>query len=241
MQQSINDILRLQDVELANAMTELKNDPAKLSDFISQRKGELYNSVSKEHSDNYEKVYGDLIRSGDTIKNITYYHVRNKDLHNLQDSILNSAENNAQAAVYDSQIAKRQFEINEWTSENKRDTLFFMQLALIGLTLVAPLLYITRIGLMPYSVFSGLSFLILVALVLTFVVRYQYTNVWRDMRFWNRRRFPQKQPPLKYSPTCEAVQGLADVAASTYSQVSDAASSTYSRVSDVVNYAKNSS
>jgi hypothetical protein len=205
--QEINDVLALQDVELANSMTQLKKNPAGLTTFIQQRKADLYNAVAKEHSDNYQKVYGDMTRSSNTIKNISYYHVRNTDLDNTQNAIFTNAKNNADAAVFDSQVAKRQFEINEWTVGNKQDTLFVMQLLFIALTFIAPLLYLTRIELLPLSVFIGIVSLITIALILTFVIRYQYTDKTRDYRFWNRRRFASMGgPPV--APTCEAIQAL---------------------------------
>ena len=204
---NISDVLTLQDVELANAMTALKGNPGKLSEFISSRKAQVYNSVTKEHSDNYAKVHGDLIRAGDTIKNITYYHVRNKDLDNTQEAVYSKAKADADAATYDSQIAKRQFEINEWTVGNKQDTLFIMQLIFISLTFIAPLIYLVRLDLLPLSVFYGIVSLILIALILTFMIRYQYTDKTRDLRFWNRRRFANMGGPPTI-PTCEAIQGL---------------------------------
>jgi hypothetical protein len=224
LEKNIQDTLRLQDIELANAMTTLRNNPAQLSQFISQQKGALYNTVTKEHSDNFEKVYGDLVRSGDTVKNIAYYHVRNKDLDNTQQSVFSNARAAADAATYDSQIAKRQFEINEWTAGNKRDTLFFMQLLFIALTIIAPLLYLTRAGFVPMSVFSTISFLILAALVLTFAVRYQYTDKSRDLRFWNRRRFQQYGGPPT-APTCESVQALYSSSLSASASMADQAMS----------------
>jgi hypothetical protein len=206
MDRNISDILTLQDVQMANAIRDLKGDPAKLTQFISSRKADLYDKVTKEHSDNFEKVHGDMIRAGDTIKNISYYYVRNKDLDNAQLSLFDSAKTEAEAAMYDSQIAKRQFEINEWTAGNKMDTLFVMQLTFIALMIVAPLLYMTRLGYIPVTVFSMISFLLLVALVLTFVVRYQYTSKSRDFRFWNQRRFPgMGRPPP--APTCPGLDG----------------------------------
>ncbi len=216
--QEINDVLTLQDVELANSMTQLKKDPAGLSTFIQQRKADLYNAVTKEHSDNYQKVYGDMTRSSNTIKNISYYHVRNTDLDNTQQAVFASAKNNADAAVFDSQVAKRQFEINEWTVGNKQDTLFVMQLLFIALTFIAPLLYLNRIELLPTSVFIGIVSLITIALILTFVIRYQYTDKTRDYRFWNRRRFASMGGPPT-APTCEAIQALP-------SQITSAAQST---------------
>ena len=239
LEKNIQDTLRLQDIELANAMTSLRNNPAQLSQFISQQKGALYNTVTKEHSDNFEKVYGDLVRSGDTVKNIAYYHVRNKDLDNTQESVFSNARAAADAATYDSQIAKRQFEINEWTAGNKRDTLFFMQLLFIALTITAPLLYLTRAGFVPMSVFSTISFLILLALVLTFVVRYQYTDRSRDLRFWNRRRFAQYGGPPT-APTCESVQALYSSSMAATASMADQAKSTLTNTASKVQAALSS-
>lgn len=208
LDQNIRDVLRYQDVELANAMNTLKDDPAKLTQFINTRKADLYNTVTKEHSDNFAKVYGDLGRAADTTKNILYYHVRNKDLDRTQEAVFKRAAMDADNATYDSQVAKRQFEINEWSSSNKLDTLFFFQLLFIGLTLLAPLLYMSRIGMIPNGVFYGVSLLIVTALVLTVAVRAQYTEKTRDLRFWNRRRFQQMGGPPT-PPTCESIQGLA--------------------------------
>lgn len=204
---TINNVLVQQDVELAQAIQKLQSDPAKLSEFVSARKAELYNTVTKEHSDNFQKVYGDLGRSSDVVKNILYYHTRNKDLDGLQKSIFDKAKSEADAATFDSQNAKRQFEINEWTASNKSDTLFFLQLLFIALTITAPLLYLSRIGLIPNSVFYGLTMLLTVALVLTLTVRIIYTKDVRDNRFWNRRRFAQMGGPPT-PPTCESIQEI---------------------------------
>jgi hypothetical protein len=206
--QNIQNVLQLQDVQLANAMNDLRQDPAKLADFVAQRKAELYNAVTLEHSDNFQKVFGDLQRSSDTTKNILYYHVRNKDLDNVQNAVYGRAKKEADAATFDSQNAKRQFEMNEWTAANKQDTLFFLQLVFISLTIIAPLLFIQRAGLLPTSVFYGISVLLIIALVLTVAVRAQYTEKTRDNRYWNRRRFQQMGgPPV--IPVCPDVTGTA--------------------------------
>lgn len=205
---NIQDALNAQDVELANALTELKGDPAKLADFMSSRKADLYNTVTNEHSDSFKKVFGDLQRSSDTTKNILYYAVRNKDLDTLQEQIFARTKAEAENATFDSQTAKRQFEANEWTSGNKNDTLFFFQLLFIGLTLTAPLLYLQKTGSIPTTVFYGVVGLVMVAIVLTVIVRARYTEKTRDQTFWNRRRFQQMGGPPT-PPTCEAIQAFA--------------------------------
>jgi hypothetical protein len=207
LENTISNVLVQQDVELAQAIQKLQSDPAKLSEFVSARKAELYDTVTKEHSDNFQKVYGDLGRSTDVVKNILYYHTRNKDLDGLQKAIFDKAKSEADAATFDSQNAKRQFEINEWTASNKGDTLFFLQLLFITLTITAPLLYMSRLGWIPNSVFYGLITLLTIALVLTLVVRIIYTTDIRDNRFWNRRRFAQMGGPPT-PPTCESIQEI---------------------------------
>lgn len=219
LQQNIQNVLQLQDVQLANTMNTLRQDPAKLAEFVAQRKGELYNAVTQEHSDNFQKVYGDLQRSSDTTKNILYYHVRNKDLDSVQQAVYGRAKKEADAASFDNQNAKRQFEMNEWTAANKQDTLFFLQLVFISLTIIAPLLFLQRAGLLPTSVFYGISVLLIIALVLTVAVRAQYTEKTRDNRYWNRRRFQQMGgPPLIPVPVCPTAT---DAAQNIYSQGKD--------------------
>jgi hypothetical protein len=206
LDKNINDVLYLQDVELANAMNDLKGDGTKLATFINSRKSDLYNAVSSEHSDSFQKVYGDLERSTNTTKNLLYYNVRNKDINNLQNALLNRSTNDVNNATYDNQIAKRQFEINEWTSGNKMDTLFFFQVLFIYLTLTAPLLYMKNAGFIPSSVFYGTTGLLTIAVIMTVIVRAQYTEKTRDNRFWNRRRFAQMGgPPVL--PSCPAITG----------------------------------
>jgi hypothetical protein len=233
LEQNIRQTLDFQDVELANAIAALKGDSAKLSEFVSARKSSLYNTVTREHSDNFQKVYGDLQRASDTTKNILYYHVRNKDLDRTQQAVLDKAKGEADNATIQSQNSKRQFEINEWTVGNKQDTLFFLQLLFIALCVTAPLLYMSRTGMIPNAVFYGVSGIVILALVLTIIVRAQYTNQSRDNHFWNRRRFAQMGGPPTL-PTCEAIQGLAARAAQSGQNVFESSAATFEQVQSSV-------
>lgn len=229
LEQNIKATLDSQDVELANAIAALKQKPSELADFVRARKGALYSTVTREHSDNFQKVYGDLQRAGDTTKNIMFYHVRNKDLDRTQQAVFNKAKGEADNATIQSQNSKRQFEINEWTVGNKKDTLFFLQLLFIALCVTAPLLYMSRAGMIPNGVFYGVSGLVFIALILTLVVRVQYTNQTRDNHFWNRRRFAQMGGPPT-APSCEAIQGLAARVAQAGENVFESGAATYEDV-----------
>lgn len=217
---AISNAISTQDLELAQAITDLKGDPAALAAFVTGRKSELYNAVTLEHSDTFKKVYGDYQRASDTNNNILYYYIRNNDLNTLQGNLVTNAENTASAAQHDSHLAKRQYEINEWTGSNKADTLFVFQMILIALSVSAPLLYLQRKGILPMSVFIGITALLFIAILCTIIVRAQYTNVTRDTRFWNRRRFPgMGGPPV--APTCQAVVTGLNSAANTASTVAE--------------------
>lgn len=207
LEKNIQDVLQLQDVQLANAMNTLKGDSAKFADFINSRKAAIYNTVTNEHSDNFEKTYNDFVRASEGTKNILYYHTRNKDLDRLQQEVFARAKGEADAATYDSQTAKRQFEVNEWTANNKMDTLFVFQLVFITLTITAPLLYLSKTGVIPSSLTYLLFSLLCIAIILTLVVRIQYNTQARSNRYWNRRRFAQMGGPPTL-PTCEAIREL---------------------------------
>jgi hypothetical protein len=186
---SSTDFTQYQDLQLLNALNDLKRDPTALQNFMNANKSQLYNGITSEHSDSFQKVYNSMIESSNSTKNTLYYAVRNKDLDSVQNLMLDNVTGLAENAAFDNQVARRQFEINEWTNGNKMDTLFFMQLLFIYLTFTVPLLYANKAGFLPSSVFYGIAGLLTFALIMTVVVRAQYTNKIRDAHSWNRRRF----------------------------------------------------
>ncbi len=210
-----SQITQASDIFLVNALSKLKEDVPALNAYTAATKDQLYGKVVQEHSDTFTKNYNDLTNASNTNKNVMYYYIRNKDLNKIQGSIASRAESDAMAAQHDSHLAKRQFEINEWTNGNKLDTLFVFQLIFIGLLISAPLLYIKRLGLLPSSIFYAVVLLIFLAILFTIVIRAQYTLKSRDQRFWHKRRFPG--PPVAPPGSCPSasdilggIQGLSD-------------------------------
>jgi hypothetical protein len=87
------------------------------------------------------------------------------------------------------QLAKRQIEINEWTYNNRMETLFVFQILFISLMIVAILMYLRGAGFIG-ALFMGYVILLLVAVVIIIIVnRSMYTNRIRHNRFWSKRRF----------------------------------------------------
>ena len=135
-----------------------------------------------------------------------------------REKVFSSIQNQSKLLKNTNETARRQYEINEWTSSNKMDTLFFYQLLLITLSIIAPLLYMHKINLLPSTAFYGISGILGIAVVLTLIVRAQYTYSTRDLRYWNRRRYPQTAPPTAVS--CDAIMGQIDEASAAYTAAS---------------------
>jgi hypothetical protein len=187
----ITDTTTQQSIELATALAQIQASGGSnaIAMFSGNQRASLMNTIMKEHSDTAAENIGDLARSQDSLNNVMYYYSRNNDVNNIQSAILDRARSEAQGAARDSQLSKRQFEINEWTSSNKAETLFMMQLLLIAVTFTIFMLFLNRMEIIPTSVFSLITALVFIAFIFTFVVRYQYTNYLRDGRYWNRKNY----------------------------------------------------
>ena len=186
----ISDTTTKQQLELITALAEIQGGSSNaLADFTRDSRQSLMNTIMQEHSDTAVNNVGNLSRAQDSINNIMYYYARNQDVNTIQTQILERAKSEAQGSVHDSQLSKRQFEMNEWSASNKAETVFMMQLLLITVTFTIFLLFLNRIGLIPTSIFSLVAGLLFIAFVITFIVRNQYTNNFRDNRYWNRKNY----------------------------------------------------
>jgi hypothetical protein len=94
-------------------------------------------------------------------------------------------------------VKKRQYEINEWTVSNKRDTLFVLQLLFVALCLGGVLTGLYKGSMIGGGLYGMLSTIIIIIVVFTIVRRTQYTNFTRDNRYWNRMRFDKAPTNVK--------------------------------------------
>jgi FlaA1/EpsC-like NDP-sugar epimerase len=106
----------------------------------------------------------------------------------------------SQGDTYNIDLATRQVEINEWSYNNKMETLFVFQIVFISLLLMSLLFYLKSTGLVGGS-FVWYVFLLLVLIVgLIIINRAVYTATTRDGRYWNRRRFADNNSRLSPIP-----------------------------------------
>jgi hypothetical protein len=134
------DLINLIQTENLWELKQNENRTA-LKAYMDQKASDITNKSKTQHSGAFATVKDHLQQSSNTNNNVLYYFTRNKDLDHLQQSLEDRVKGEALGARHDAQLAKRQFEVNEWTSGNKLDTLFFFQLLFISLMILAPILY----------------------------------------------------------------------------------------------------
>jgi hypothetical protein len=181
----------LQNTELATAINTLSDKGGDgLTQYLQEQQKQLYNEVTSQKDESFEKVYGDFERASATQNSLLFYDQRNHDLNNIQDDIYSLQKGDVDAISHDADLAKRQYEINQWASGNNMDTLFVYQQLLIIVCTTIVLLYLWNAGILEDLIFYSILFVLICIFVFTIVNRSQYTNFLRDKRFWNRRLFP---------------------------------------------------
>lgn len=200
-----------QGLEMAEAIRLLQSgDQAKLTQYLEDAQQNIKNEVTRSKTDMFQKVYGDMERASSTERAILYYLLRNRDVDNLQVQLYNRMKGQADSVILDKDLAKRQYEINQWTSGDKLDTLFVYQWIFMVSCVGILLMYLAQVGFIG-SVLAWYIFIILIIIVVLITInRFQYTSSLRDQREWNRRRFPRYKPLP--APVCgaDSLQSLSD-------------------------------
>jgi uncharacterized membrane protein len=116
---------------------------------------------------------------------------RSGDLINTHDYVIREQEKEQNILKLNKDVSRRQIEINEWYYENKRETLFVLQLILIVM-----LTMVLVMGLHTYGFLNQQSSNLLISFTLlvgagVWVYRWYYTSYIRDPRYWSQRTFSE--------------------------------------------------
>ena len=185
----ITDVQSLSDLELKYYLTSL-NDSQRTA-FINNGITSAIDSVSASKATNYTNASKMLLGADNSVTSAAYYLLRTEDLTNLATDLNDVATKQVTENTINKQLADRQYEINEWSNSNKLDTLFFLQILFISLTLTAVFLFLMQNGLLPYYLFGLFSFLTVAFAVIVLIYRARFTAVKRDGRYWNKQRWDQ--------------------------------------------------
>jgi hypothetical protein len=160
------------------------------STLTNANKQQLYNDIMASKNTDITQTHDSLLAQSNAIHGLYYYQQKNSQLNDVNQSLLGTTTGQATVLKSDSDLAKRQNEINEWETGNKMDTLFVYQQFLIILCATVIISYLWKMGIVSTTVFATLLAILVLIFIFTVVNRAQYTNLKRDTRYWNRRQFP---------------------------------------------------
>ena len=190
-----------QDAELASAIQQLKKDPAQLKVFLQKQQSGVYNNITAQKDNTIQKVYGDLDRATKVQESILMYTKRDQDLLNLEQNAYQMQQDAANSLQDDKNIAGRKNEMNEWSVNNKKDTLFVFSSLFIMLSGLICLTLLYRASLISSYLWVGLASTLIIIFILIVVNRSQYTDILRNKRYWNRKNFEGQYGKISL-PSC---------------------------------------
>jgi hypothetical protein len=185
------DIVDLQDIEKVQFLQTLQADPAKYSAYVKEKGVRILEEVVDSKRSAFIKASGDMARMMDMDHNSLAALDRSQDLLTTQEQIIAEQSRMFGTRKSNEDLTRRQVEINNWYYENKRETLFVLQLVLLVMLTVTVILAIASYGWISQN---GADYLMLFVIMVgagTWLYRWYYTAYVRDARYWNRRTFSQ--------------------------------------------------
>ena len=210
----------LKQANASNASTPINTDQEMLL-FLKNQQDTVFRDVIKQQDASFDKACGDLQQAVKTQEFTTVYDKRNKDLANIQQSIYDKQQKSADAVINDNNMASRKNEMNEWTVQNKTDTLFVFSALFITISVLLLLTVLLRMHIISASLWVGIGLPFIIIFIFIVVNRSQYTDILRNKRYWNKKIFDGKYGKIPL-PSCEgAMEGIENA----FSSVEDATKS----------------
>lgn len=195
------DIVDLQDIEKIQYLQTLQADPTQYGSLIAGKKVAITNELVNTKRASFTKVSGDMARFMDmdhnsqaTLERSGHLGESQNHIYTEQGRVLSNKKNNED-------LTRRQVEINEWYYENKRETLFVLQLILLTALTVVVMLALKTYGWVGPAAADFVLLFVLVVAAGTWIYRWYYTTYIRDRKYWNVRSFKAGEIPLP-APNC---------------------------------------
>jgi len=176
------------DMELQAYLASLA--PSQKTDYLQSNIASTMAAVQASKSAKYTDLLDQAIGADNNITSAAYYLTRTRDLTNLATAVDDMTLTQYSASSINGGLGRRQTEINEWANSNKLDTLYFFQVLFISLSLVGILCFLLMNNIINRNIFTMLCYIIGVLALLVLLLRWRYTRVARDSRYWHKARFP---------------------------------------------------
>jgi len=194
-----------QDLALLSVSAALKKNPQQLYAFLDNQKQDAIDNITRQKEDTYNKVYGDLNRSFDEQKAVQGYNTQTTKLSSLYDNIYDNQTTYANSLVQNKDTYGRKYEMNEWTIQNKKDTLFVFSSLFIILSLFILLAVLFKMNLISSAICYITGSVALMIFILIIINRAQYTDLLRNKRYWNKKNFGGKYGTIPIPSICPPV------------------------------------
>lgn len=189
----------LSDMELQSYLAGLSE--SQKTEFVGSNVIGAVDSVKAQKSSKFNDLFDQMIGADNNITSTAYYLARTRDLTDFAKDVDEVMVNQLNATEINAGLASRQNEINEWSNFNKLDTLYIMQILFVSLSFVGILAFLLSSGSISQTLFAFVSYFIAAIAILMLIIRWRYTNVARDGRYWHKAKF-QKQPNVYVAPVC---------------------------------------
>ena len=194
MAELAKDIVDLQDIEKIQFLQTLQSDPAKYSQYIQDKTNRILGETVDTKRASFVKVSGDMARMMDMDHNSIAALDRTNDLRSTQDQIISEQARQVGTIRSTQDMTRRQVEINNWYYENKRETLFILQLILLVVLTLVIVLWLANAKYIAEDPANYLMGFIIVVGLGTWLYRWYYTTTIRDPRYWIRSRWQNRSP-----------------------------------------------
>jgi len=205
--QAQDDVKLGLDIAVATNFAALKQS-GQLPQYLIDNREAVLDKIYQSKNDNISKTMSDLERAIDTQNNTYLYYKRNHDFLKMGEDPIRRMQADVNNLREDRDSAQRQYEINQWTSGNRSDTLFVYQVVFIAVLVQALFTGLWRLGIISSGFVGFLAFWLVVIVILTTVNRAQYTNYLRNKRYWNKKDFPRFSGPVIPTPDCPAASDI---------------------------------
>lgn len=197
---TISDASNAADIEMTAFLQGLGD--AERGTYIGNNIQTVIDKVGAAKNDRFQYLSEDMTGTDNNITSTAYYVQRTGDLKSMAEDIDSVAAKQVSASSINSSLINRQEEINEWSNNNKLDTLFFLQILFITLTFISTMVFLNSNGYIS-SYFLNL-WIILSSFFAVFILitRARKTSVLRDGRYWSKMRFGAQKAPANTGATC---------------------------------------
>jgi hypothetical protein len=183
------DIVDLQDIEKVQYLQTLQSDPAQYASYVNEKAQQILGEVTDSKRAAFLKASADMARMIDMDHNSLAALHRSEDLAGMQSHVISEQEKLYGSANSNKDITRRQVEINNWYYENKRETLFVLQLLLLVMLAAVIVLALQTYGWVNEEAAGWTLFVLFAVGGGTWLYRWYYTTYVRDPRYWSRRSF----------------------------------------------------